>query len=114
MPPVARSSRSVTANTTATSACAPLVMKCFVPFSTHESPSWTAVAAMACASDPAPGSVSAKHIVVSPRTSGGTYFSRRCSGRSMRMGFGAAGLGGPSPNDANCSPDAAPASTSSV
>ena len=66
MPPRAPLARSVTAKTIAKSASLPLVMKTFSPFKIHESPSLTAVMWMLPASDPAPGSVSAKHDRRSP------------------------------------------------
>ncbi len=114
MPPAARFSLSVTAKTTAKSAWAPFVMKCFRPFSTHSPPSSTAVVRMAWASDPASGSVRAKHMVFSARTRGGTYLSRRCSGRAMRIGVGASGFGGPRAKPANRIPVLAPSSTNRV
>ncbi len=45
------------ANTKPTSAMPALVMNCLVPFSTHRSPSSTAVVCAASASEPEPGSV---------------------------------------------------------
>ena len=114
MPPLARFSLSVTANTSATSARAPFVMKCFVPLMTHSPPSSRAEVRMDWASDPAPGSVRAKQIVVSPRTSGSTNFPRRCSGRSMRIGVGDSGFGGPNTYAAKRMPVFAFSSTRSV
>jgi hypothetical protein len=61
---------SVTANTTATSAFFPVVMNCLTPFSTKQSPSLCARAAIAPASDPTCGSVRQKHPSASPRASG--------------------------------------------
>ena len=69
---------------------------------------------MACASLPASGSVSAKHIVCSPRTNGVRYVSHRCFGRSISSGVGASGLGGPTAYMASRMPLAAASSTSNV
>ena len=60
-PPSAPFSLSVTANTMTKSASLPPVMKVFSPLMTHSSPSRRALVRMARASEPAPGSVIAKH-----------------------------------------------------
>ena len=84
IPPCARFSPSVTANTSAKSAWSPPVMKCFRPLITHVPPSWrTAFVLIRVASDPAPGSVSAKQVTLSARISGNRYFSR-CSSVQSR------------------------------
>jgi len=56
----------VTANTRQKSATSPPVMKVFSPLMTHSSPSRRAVVRMLRASDPAPGSVIAKQLILSP------------------------------------------------
>ena len=65
-PPSAPFSLSVTAKTMTKSASLPPVMKVFSPLITHSSPSRPALVRMARASDPAPGSVMAKHDFLSP------------------------------------------------
>ena len=84
MPPWARLSGSVTAKTRAKSALSPPVMKCFRPLIVHVPRSlltprvWIRVA-----SEPAPGSVSAKQVTLSARISGNRYFSRCAVVQSM-------------------------------
>ncbi len=65
-PPSAPCSLSVTAKTMTKSASLPPVMKVFSPLMTHSSPSRRALVRMARASEPAPGSVMAKHDTLSP------------------------------------------------
>ena len=65
-PPSAPFSLSVTANTITKSAMSPKVMKVFSPLITHSSPSRTAEVRMLRASEPAPGSVMAKQLILSP------------------------------------------------
>ena len=79
MPPRDFSAGSVTANTMAKSASWPRVMNVFSPFSTQSPPSRRALSLMAVASDPAPGSVSAKQETRSPSITG-TRYSARCPG----------------------------------
>jgi hypothetical protein len=69
---------SVTANTMQKSATSPKVMKVFSPLMTHSSPSRTADVRMLRASEPAPGSVIAKQLILSPLMVGSRYRSR-CS-----------------------------------
>ena len=76
MPPRARFSWSVTANTSAKSAASPPVMKCLRPETIHEPLERMALVWMRVASDPAPGSVSAKQVTFSARIKGSRYFSR--------------------------------------
>ena len=66
---------SVFATTITKSAWIPLVMNVFVPLSTYESPSRTAVVRTALRSLPAPGSVIAIAVTRSPEHSPG---SQRC------------------------------------
>ena len=61
----------VRANTRQTSAQVPLVMKILVPSMTQSDPSLVARVIRFAASDPVPGSVSAKHPSCSPAHSGG-------------------------------------------
>ena len=77
MPPWARFPGSVTAKTSAKSAESPPVMKCFRPLITHASPApFIARVWIRVASEPAPGSVRAKHVTLSARIKGKRYFSR--------------------------------------
>jgi hypothetical protein len=62
---------SVSANTIATSALAPVVMNCLTPFSTYESPRRSARVAIALASEPVCGSVRQKQPSCSPPASEG-------------------------------------------
>ena len=66
--------RSVTAMTTAVSAMRPLVMKVLDPFSTHASPSRTAVVLVPPASEPALFSVRPQQPTFSPLARGARYF----------------------------------------
>ncbi len=63
-------STPVTANRMMKSARIAMVMNCFVPLMTKSSPSRTARVVMARASEPVPGSVSAKHSQRSPVITG--------------------------------------------
>ncbi len=83
IPPRARFSGSVTANTRAKSAESPPVMKCLRPETIHEPLVLMAFVLIRVASEPAPGSVRAKQVIFSPRMSGSRYFSR-CSGVQSR------------------------------
>ena len=85
IPPRARFSLSVKANTVATSATSPLVMKCLRPFSTQPVSVRSAVVLMFAASDPASGSLRAKQPVHSPLARRGRYFCFCFSVPSMRM-----------------------------
>jgi hypothetical protein len=63
MPPCARLSGSVTANTSAKSADSPPVMKCLRPLMIQVARSvFVAFVCIRVASEPAPGSVSAKQV----------------------------------------------------
>ena len=53
----------------------PLVMKVLDPVSTQSSPSRRAVVRSPCRSEPAPGSVIAIAVIISPRTNGGSHRS---------------------------------------
>jgi hypothetical protein len=68
-------SLEVTAKTTATSAVFPDVMNCFTPFSMYWLPLRSARVVIAAASDPTPGSVSAKAPSIFPAANG----RRNCS-----------------------------------
>ena len=73
---------SVRAKTTCTPACAPLVIHIFEPSRTHPSPSGRAVVRNAAASEPQPGSLSAKLAGPSfPSAYGRSHFSF-CSGEA--------------------------------
>ncbi len=65
---------SVTAMITRVSAEVPCVMNIFEPFSTQQSPSFTAVVRIAAASLPEPGSVRPQAASVAPFASGTRYF----------------------------------------
>ena len=68
--PFAPFARSVTAMITSVSAEVPCVMNVFEPFSTQQSPSFTAVVRIAAASLPEPGSVRPHAASASPLASG--------------------------------------------
>jgi hypothetical protein len=72
-PPSAPFSLSVTANTMTKSASLPWVMNVFSPLITHSEPSLRAEVRIALASEPAPGSVIAKHEMRSPAMVGRRY-----------------------------------------
>ncbi|MCY1382557.1 hypothetical protein D9M69_705910 [compost metagenome] len=61
--------------TRARSQVEPLVMKVLEPLMTYSSPSSTAVVFTPCRSEPAPGSVMAMAVTISPLTSFGRYLS---------------------------------------
>mmetsp|Transcript_31844 Transcript_31844/g.83452 ORF Transcript_31844/g.83452 Transcript_31844/m.83452 type:complete len:210 (+) Transcript_31844:653-1282(+) len=66
---------SVVANTTVASACGPFVIHALVPFNIQLLPSRVAVHEAAPASDPLPGSLSAKHPSFSPDANGRSHSS---------------------------------------
>ena len=76
----------VTAKITYTSASLPLVMKILEPFSTHSSPSKTALVCCPCASVPAPGSVRPNAPNFSPFARGTRYFCFCSSVPKVRIG----------------------------
>ncbi|MNP76692.1 hypothetical protein D3C76_1739830 [compost metagenome] len=71
--PFAPALGSVLATTITRSARKPLVMNVFEPLITYSSPSSTAVVFTPCRSEPAPGSVMAIALTISPETSFGRY-----------------------------------------
>ncbi|MOA39385.1 hypothetical protein D3C78_1611620 [compost metagenome] len=71
--PLAPAFGSVLATTITRSARKPLVMKVLEPLMTYSSPSSTAVVFTPCRSEPAPGSVMAMALTISPDTSFGRY-----------------------------------------
>ncbi len=77
---------SVRAKTTMVSATLPPVMNVFDPFITYVSPRLIARVRMPPASDPEPGSVSAKAAICSPRASGGKYLRFWSSLPASQMG----------------------------
>ena len=78
--------RSVTANTSATSAFLPVVMNCLTPLSTHSSPTRSARVRIAEASEPACGSVRQKQPRSSPRASCGSHQFFCASLPKLRIG----------------------------
>jgi hypothetical protein len=70
------------------SALMPLVMNVFDPLSTHSSPSRRAVVVRPCRSEPAPGSVMAIAVMISPLTRPGSQ-RRFCSSVVSPMRYGA-------------------------
>ena len=73
--PCAPLSGSVRATTSTRSALMPLVMNVLDPLSTQSEPSRRAVVRSPCRSEPAPGSLMAMAVIISPVTNGG---SQRC------------------------------------
>ena len=76
--PLAPPFGSVLATTTIRSASDPLEMKVLAPLMTYSSPSRSAVVLMLFRSEPAPGSVIAIAVIISPLASFGSQ-RRRCS-----------------------------------